>query len=37
MGLCALSGDDRADRKTISTKPFNFKNTLSMKSNHIND
>ena len=37
MGMWALNGDGRADRKTISTKPFNLKNTLSMKSNHIND
>ena len=32
--LCnsALSGDDRDDRKTISGYPFNFKNTLIMRS-----
>ena len=27
----ALYGDDRDDRKTIDDKPYNFKNTLSMK------
>ena len=28
----ALSGDDRDDRKTISTAPYNWKNTLTMRS-----
>ena len=28
----ALYGDDDDDRKTISDEPFNFKNTLTMRS-----
>ena len=28
----ALQGDDREERKTISDKPFNYKNTLTMRS-----
>ena len=28
----ALDGDDRDDRKTISNEPYNFKNTLTMRS-----
>ena len=28
----ALRGDDRADRKTISDEPYNYKNTLTMRS-----
>ena len=28
----ALEGDPRDDRKTISTKPYNYKNTLTMRS-----
>ena len=28
----ALFGDDRKDRKAISYKPFNYKNTLTMRS-----
>ena len=28
----ALWGDDDDDRKTISNKPYNFKNTLTMRS-----
>ena len=28
----ALSGDGHDDRKTISKAPFNFKNTLTMRS-----
>ena len=28
----ALAGDSRDDRKTISTKPYNYKNTLTMRS-----
>ena len=28
----ALQGDDRNDRKTISDEPYNFKNTLTMRS-----
>ncbi|KAK8823291.1 hypothetical protein WA538_002435 [Blastocystis sp. DL] len=27
----ALCGDDRADRRTISYKPYNYKNTLTMR------
>ena len=28
----ALAGDDRYDRKTISDEPYNYKNTLTMRS-----
>ena len=28
----ALEGDGRDDRKTISNKPYNYKNTLTMRS-----
>ena len=28
----ALDGDNRADRETISKAPFNYKNTLTMRS-----
>ena len=28
----ALDGDDRDDRKTISNKPYNYMNTLTMRS-----
>ena len=28
----ALHGDERDDRKTISKAPFNYKNTLTMRS-----
>ena len=28
----ALLGDNRYDRKTISTEPYNYKNTLTMRS-----
>ena len=28
----ALDGDGRDDRETISTKPYNYKNTLTMRS-----
>ena len=28
----ALLGDPRADRKTISNEPYNYKNTLTMRS-----
>ena len=28
----ALDGDKRDDRKTISDEPFNYKNTLTMRS-----
>ena len=28
----ALRGDDDADRKTIRYEPYNFKNTLTMRS-----
>ncbi|KAK8802207.1 hypothetical protein WA588_005180, partial [Blastocystis sp. NMH] len=31
LGYAALYGDDRADRKTISTEPYNYKNTLTMR------
>ena len=29
---CALDGDIGDDRKTISNEPFNYKNTLTMRS-----
>ena len=32
LGDDALQGDERDDRKTISTKPYNYKNTLTMRS-----
>ena len=32
LGNDALDGDWRDDRKTISTEPYNFKNTLTMRS-----
>ena len=32
FGRGALCGDDRADRKTISEAPYNYKNTLTMRS-----
>ena len=32
LGISALEGDDRDNRKTISKEPYNYKNTLTMKS-----
>ena len=32
LGYGALQGDGRADRKTISDEPYNYKNTLTMRS-----
>ena len=32
LGGVALYGDNRDDRKTISDKPYNYKNTLTMRS-----
>jgi len=32
LGGGALEGDGRDDRKTISNEPYNFKNTLTMRS-----
>ena len=32
LGEWALWGDPRDDRQTISDEPFNFKNTLTMRS-----
>ena len=32
LGEFALQGDDGDDRKTISNKPYNYKNTLTMRS-----
>ena len=32
LGEGALNGDWRDDRKTISDKPYNYKNTLTMRS-----
>ncbi|KAK8792582.1 hypothetical protein WA588_005074 [Blastocystis sp. NMH] len=31
LDQCALQGDDRDDRKTISNLPYNYKNTLTMR------
>ena len=33
LGQYALYGDDDADRTTIDEKPYNYKNTLTMRSN----
>ena len=32
LGPGGLQGDDRDDRQTISDDPYNFKNTLTMRS-----
>ena len=32
LGDCALSGDGHDDRETISKAPYNWKNTLTMRS-----
>ena len=32
LDFTALYGDDRDDRWTISDEPYNFKNTLTMRS-----
>ena len=32
LGEYALYGDGRDDRKTISNEPYNYKNTLTMRS-----
>ena len=32
LGDDALHGDPRDDRKTISDEPYNYKNTLTMRS-----
>ena len=32
LGDYALQGDDSYDRKTISDEPYNYKNTLTMRS-----
>ena len=32
LGINALDGDDRNDRETISTSPYNYNNTLTMRS-----
>ena len=32
LGSSALDGDKRDDRETISYKPYNYKNTLTMRS-----
>ena len=32
LGTWALDGDRRDDQKTISDEPFNYKNTLTMRS-----
>ena len=31
-GFGALQGDNRDDRKTINNEPYNYKNTLTMRS-----
>ena len=35
LGKSALEGDPRDNRKMISTKPYNYKNTLTIKSEII--
>ena len=32
IGRWALDGDGRDDRKTINNEPYNYKNTLTMRS-----
>ena len=32
LGESALNGDSRDDRKTIRTEPYNYNNTLTMRS-----
>ena len=32
LGYAALKGDDGDDRKTISEEPYNYENTLTMRS-----
>ena len=32
LGYGALAGDGRADRQTIRNPPYNYKNTLTMRS-----
>ena len=32
LGLFAFSGDERDDRQTISNYPYNYKNTLTVRS-----
>ena len=32
LGESALEGDSRDDRKTISNEPYNYNNTLTMRS-----
>ena len=32
LGFGALDGDSRDDRKTISDEPYNYKNTMTMRS-----
>ena len=32
LGSWALDGDERDDRTTISDEPYNYKNTLTMRS-----
>ena len=32
LGDCVLEGDGRDDRTTISDEPYNYKNTLTMRS-----
>ena len=37
LGQYAFQGDENDNRKSKSTEPFNFQNTLTMKSNKIID
>ena len=32
LGDCTLNGNHRDDRKTIEDEPYNYKNTLTMRS-----
>ena len=36
LGGFVFGGDDRKDRQTIDTEPFNYQNTLSIKSIGMN-
>ena len=35
LGRWALAGDGRDDRKTITVNPYNYKNTLTMRSKRM--
>lgn len=34
MKQCAFEGDDNANRKSLLIEPYNYKNSLTMKSNN---